>query len=109
MKTCAFLLVASAAQTDAATPPDDAIHRGVPNAPAIDFSRDIRPVLAARCFACHGPDADARKARLRMDIPDGPFAGRRPAIIKGDAHASLIMERITASDPDDRMPPSGQP
>ena len=40
-------------------------------APAPSFNRDIRPLLADRCFACHGPDAEDRKAGLRLDVPDG--------------------------------------
>jgi predicted CXXCH cytochrome family protein len=37
------------------------------SAPTVDFTRDIAPVLAARCFQCHGPDASSRKAGLRLD------------------------------------------
>ena len=37
----------------------------------ISFNRDVRPILSDRCFACHGPDAHERKAKLRLDLPDG--------------------------------------
>ncbi len=47
--------------------PDDAIHAGGPAAdPGIDFNRDVRPILVARCFACHGPDESTRKRGLRL-------------------------------------------
>ena len=88
-----------------AEPPDDAIHRDVPSAPEIDFGRDVLTIFVARCFSCHGPDADARKAGLRLDERNGLLEGRRPVIVPGDADASLLLERIATNDPDDRMPP----
>jgi cytochrome c553 len=92
--------------------PDDAIHAGVPAADAvIDFNRDVRPILVARCFACHGPDVSTRKRGLRLDLREGvvePAAkGREPVIVPHDAAGSLLLERIT--DDLDPMPPSGEP
>jgi len=60
---------------------------------AVDFQRDIRPVLASHCFKCHGPDDKARKAKLRLDV--------RP---EADLFAE-ILDRIDHTDPDELMPP----
>jgi len=75
-----------------------------------DFDREVRPVLAARCYSCHGPDAESRKAGLRLDTFEGATAvlrsGRR-AVAAGDPAASALLARVTARDTDDRMPPEG--
>jgi hypothetical protein len=73
----------------------------------LQFNRDIRPILSDKCFACHGPDGAARKAELRLDVRfealddrDGPAA-----IVPGKKQDSEIFQRLTAQDPDERMPP----
>jgi len=72
----------------------------------IEFNRDIRPVLAGNCYACHGPDAGQRKADLRLDTRDGLFAAIKNIvpIAPGKPGASEIFRRITTDNPDDRMP-----
>ena len=77
------------------------------NAPAIDFHRDIRPILSQNCFQCHGPDSKARKAELRLDIPREALAHDPPLLVAGQPQQSLIWQRISSSDPDVRMPPRG--
>src|SRR5437870_6039117 len=75
---------------------------------AIEFNRDIRPIISENCFACHGADSAARKAGLRLDRFEDATAPRKdaePAIIPGKAEASLLVQRINAKDPDDIMPP----
>ncbi|MCC2672999.1 MAG: hypothetical protein K0Q72_5471 [Armatimonadetes bacterium] len=63
-------------------------------APAkISFNRDIRPVLAAKCFACHGPDAAHRKGDLRLDLER---AAHEAAVVPGKPDASSLIARITA-------------
>ena len=67
-----------------------------------NFAQDVRPILSAHCFACHGPDAAERKADLRLDTADGiasVFDSSSPA-------DSEIFTRITSSDPDQLMPPA---
>src|SRR4051794_7005540 len=56
-----------------------------PAAAKVDFARDIRPILAHHCAACHGFDPKARKARLRLDVRDSALA--RKAIVPGNAAA----------------------
>ncbi|MEM7014733.1 MAG: c-type cytochrome domain-containing protein, partial [Verrucomicrobiota bacterium] len=76
-------------------------------AESVDFSRDIRPILSGKCFACHGPDAEARKADLRLDLRENAI--EFGTIIPGDPDRSYLMERIITDDPHDRMPPKGDP
>ncbi|MFN7999048.1 MAG: DUF1553 domain-containing protein [Bryobacteraceae bacterium] len=75
---------------------------------AVDFDREIRPILADNCFACHGPDEKQRMANLRLDIKEGMFAERsgKPVIAPGDSAASRLFQRISATDKAKRMPPS---
>ena len=77
----------------------------------VDFNRDVRPILAARCFNCHGPDAESRKAGLRLDDPHEAKASRdgHAAIVAGDPDASEVWRRLLSEDPDERMPPKGTP
>jgi hypothetical protein len=74
----------------------------------VDFSRDIQPLFAKRCFSCHGPDT--QEAGLRLDQIAGATAaldsGSR-AIVPGKTAESEILARITSSDPDTQMPPEG--
>lgn len=74
----------------------------------IRFSTQIRPILSDKCFHCHGPDAEKRSAGLRLDDETSvtaPLASGATAIVPGNLTASAIIERITSSDPDLRMPP----
>jgi len=73
---------------------------------SISFNRDIRPILAENCFACHGPDESRRMTRFHFDTREGAFL--KPGIIvPGRAAASVVMQRITAPEPEKRMPPRG--
>jgi hypothetical protein len=67
------------------------------------FNRDIRPILSDNCFSCHGPDANNRKADLRLDLRDKAIAAG--AIAPGKAAGSSLIERIHSTDTDEVMPP----
>ncbi|MBS1810090.1 MAG: DUF1553 domain-containing protein [Acidobacteria bacterium] len=71
---------------------------------AVDFNREVRPILSDNCFSCHGPDEKFRKARLRLDTKDGAFS-KQGVIVAGDAVNSRLMKRITTTDPNTVMPP----
>ncbi len=73
----------------------------------IDFDRDIRPILSENCFQCHGPDAAARQADLRLDVRDAAIKAidGRHAILPGKAAESEIIRRLRSTDPDVVMPP----
>jgi len=68
-------------------------------ADAPDFNRDVRPILSARCFKCHGPDDAARKAKLRLDTREGAEA------TLGKVADSEFVRRIFATDDAEIMPP----
>ncbi len=72
-------------------------------APAPTYNRDIRPILAENCFACHGPDAGARKAGLRLDRRDA--AVKKGALVPGDTDKSELIHRIFWDEPSKVMPP----
>src|SRR5688572_24857918 len=70
----------------------------------IEFNREIRPILADNCFACHGPDKNKRKAGLRLDLAEAATStlesGDR-AIVPGDVEHSKLLQLVTATDEDD--------
>ena len=72
-----------------------------------DFDREIRPLLSANCYQCHGPDENARESDLRLDRFADATADRGgyAALVPGDASGSELVERLWADDPDVVMPP----
>jgi hypothetical protein len=75
-----------------------------PPGPAINFDRQIRPILADNCYACHGPDDKQRKAKLRLDVKEEALK-HGTVIVPGRAAASVLIERVASDDPQTRMPP----
>ena len=76
----------------------------------INFSRDVRPVLASRCFECHGPDR--QESGLRLDRRESAFRETDSggvAIVAGKPQDSELFRRVVSDNVDERMPPEGQP
>lgn len=76
--------------------------------PQVDFNRDIRPILAKNCYACHGPDETHRARKLRLDQREAaikPLKNGNTPIVPGDSAKSELYQRITARDEAERMPP----
>src|SRR5437588_12885405 len=80
----------------------------LPAAESVEYLRDVKPLLAARCSACHG--ALQQKGGLRLDtaklLREGGNSG--PAAVPGKAADSLLIAHVTASGGKRRMPPADQ-
>ena len=76
---------------------------------AVQFNRDIRPILSENCYACHGPDEAKRMTSLRLDTERGAalaLSGGRNAIVPGDPGSSELYIRVSTPDEARRMPPA---
>ena len=79
-------------------------------ADSVDFNLHIRPILSDRCFKCHGPDANQRKANLRLDIREKALAALKDnpevhVIVPGKSSQSEVFRRISSPDTSQIMPP----
>jgi hypothetical protein len=74
---------------------------------AMDYNRDIRPILSENCFACHGFDEKSRQADLRLDVVESAYADRKGtiAIVPGQLAKSEVWRRVMSDDADEVMPP----
>jgi hypothetical protein len=70
--------------------------------PPVSFDRDVRPILSDKCYRCHGPDAGAREAELRLDTRDGLL---EHVVVPGKPEESEVISRVFSDDVDTRMPP----
>ena len=75
----------------------------------VSYNFDIRPILSDKCYACHGPDGNKRKAGLRLDIADSAFAPLKEtkgafALVPGKPEQSEVYKRISSDDPTYQMP-----
>jgi cytochrome c553 len=77
------------------------------NGPRLAFNRDVRPILAGNCYACHGPDRNNRQMGLRLDREEGA-KGKLPsgnvAVVPGSPEKSALIQRVTNPDEQKRMP-----
>jgi hypothetical protein len=77
----------------------------------LDFNQDVQPILASRCFSCHGPDPEMRKAGLRLDLGESAMRkrpGHPDAIVPGHPEQSELVRRIELKDPHNLMPQSSE-
>src|SRR5947208_2790212 len=76
--------------------------------PSLEFNRDVRPILADNCFACHGPDPGQRKADLRLDTEQGAFADRGGyrVLEPGKPEQSELIKRVSGTAKKGHMPPA---
>ena len=74
------------------------------------FEKNVRPVFVSHCFGCHSANATKVRGGLRMDSLAALLAGgdSGPAVVAGDANASLLVKAIRYTDPDTEMPPKGK-
>lgn len=73
----------------------------------LDFNQDVQPILASRCFSCHGPDPEMRKGGLRLDLAESALKKRQghpDAIVPGRPDESELIKRIESKDPHHLMP-----
>ncbi|MGD9636878.1 MAG: PSD1 and planctomycete cytochrome C domain-containing protein [Pirellulales bacterium] len=79
-------------------------------APAVNFSREVKPILARRCFACHGPQTGEGGLRLHeRDAALAELDSGSHAIVPGKVDESVLIDRVSAEDESERMPPEGKP
>lgn len=81
----------------------------IANESRVDYTRDIKPILRARCYACHGALKQEADLRLDTGILIRKGGSTRTAVTIEPANASLLIERVSAEDESERMPPDGSP
>ncbi len=99
----AFLIVSAASSAS-----EDSPKKSSSPESKVDFTREVRPILASHCFKCHGQDEGARKAGMRLDVRENAIkpakSGELP-IVPGKPDESELVYRIFSTNEDDLMPP----
>lgn len=75
----------------------------------VDFDRDIQPILAAKCLRCHGANAEAGLSLTNLTSATTELKSGERAIVPSHPEQSALVERVTSTDPNVRMPPEGVP
>ena len=73
----------------------------------VDFNYDVQPILSDRCYQCHGPDENSRRAGLRLDdekIAFSKLSSGSKALVSGSLFKSEVAHRILSNDPEEVMP-----
>jgi hypothetical protein len=98
---CGLTLAAAGGDDDAGSLPPPVDRK-------VDFVREVRPILAEKCYGCHGPQK--QKSDLRLDRKASALRGgaEGPAIVPGASADSSLIERVAGLDPDAVMPPEGK-
>lgn len=76
----------------------------------VDYAKDVRPILEAKCLSCHGPGTS--KSGLRVDRRASLLKGgdsEEPSVVPGDGAGSVLIQAISGEDPGRKMPPKGEP
>jgi hypothetical protein len=94
---CRLLVVVAFAATVSAQ--HDGVAPAKPPAAAVDFARDVQPILAQHCYTCHGPDDAKRKGELRLDRKADAFVAREhgAAFVPGQPDVSTAFVRVTTT------------
>lgn len=95
-----LILVAPALQSPAPPPAN----------PAVDFDKQVRPLLTRTCFRCHGDEK--QRGGLRLDQRAAALRGGdsgKPAVKPRDPAGSLLLQRLKTTDLKVRMPPRDDP
>jgi cytochrome c553 len=80
-----------------------AVHLTAAETAPLQYNEEIRSILSENCFYCHGPDANKRKAKLRLDIRAEALA--KKAFVPGKPEESELIKRLSSRDPEEVMPP----
>ena len=82
-----------------------------PASAAVDYAREVQPILAENCFHCHGPDDQDRKAALRLDLREPALKGGKSelaSIVPGQPDKSELILRLISTDEEEVMPPPAE-